>query len=611
MTKSANLMQLNNKVQPCNYINKKFVLWIYLLIYLGIIALFIYYGGYVAYREYQHEIKEFSEEHPISTLVYSIILYAICFISMFFAIILVWKTYYMLMNLFISFFFEHKLVSEQYKLIEQAVMPSALPTVALCVTVKNDFSRHIMDQNILQTYKKCLFYILDDSTQQPMINKIDEYVKTHPIVKLIRRPKDISFGLEHEFSLVTSKNYFIKNTFKDWDYVTWLQADVIIPEKFVEKNIKLFYCGINNLGVVSSILCSRRHGTFFQNIIRFNSTNIRKNMLDVWQSKMGVINCCDAGIIFSKQALASLDYVWSSDILDYNGQTADLIKKDYKVIFSCLEAPNELAPLYFRDYKHRYGKWKLGELQLIKEGKYSYKAKNVGLAASIVYRLNAAYLIMSPIIHIWMVLTPIMFYCLMYKAESSFFYLSLELLPVIYVFIKYLLHMFFRKNFFVCILSMLFEIIFSLCFVWYDLRLFFTFITRKKIKYVVTPKHKVRSKHSHFWANRISILIALLSIGIGTVLYLYVLKRYSEHYDDPFILFSFFNTYIPSFFIPFIMIALANLSHVFLSLISAIGSNKKDLTSDNIFDWRHEFIHYNYHHFNHDEHHETHQQQHK
>lgn len=106
--------------------------------------------------------------------------------------------------------------------------------VAILYTTMNDFCEESVLSCITQTYSSFHVYILDDSTENIIKEKIDKFIiKYNQKVTLIRRKKKIGFK-------AGNLNYALKNFAIDYDYFAIIDSDELIPNNFIQNLIEYF-----------------------------------------------------------------------------------------------------------------------------------------------------------------------------------------------------------------------------------------------------------------------------------------------------------------------------------------------------------------------------------
>ena len=113
--------------------------------------------------------------------------------------------------------------------------PAPSPKVALLYLTMDDFDEEAALSCVGQEYPDFDLYILDDSADEQMKMKIDEFVKgldTKPPV--IRRPDRRAYK-------AGNLNYALNKIHKDYEYFAVCDADGILPTGFL-KDLVPYFC---------------------------------------------------------------------------------------------------------------------------------------------------------------------------------------------------------------------------------------------------------------------------------------------------------------------------------------------------------------------------------
>jgi hypothetical protein len=89
-----------------------------------------------------------------------------------------------LMDAIVAPFSRRFLYKKLDKISKETVMPEKAPVVAMCFPVMNDFMPDQILQSSIQSYQHIKKYILDDSTNQQIVEQIDEFAKKHNFIVL-------------------------------------------------------------------------------------------------------------------------------------------------------------------------------------------------------------------------------------------------------------------------------------------------------------------------------------------------------------------------------------------------------------------------------------------
>lgn len=141
-------------------------------------------------------------------------------------------------NLVIAIFYvalKNRAKTEELEILGRNLPSDWNPRVQLLYTTYNDFLPYAFLQCLNQTYKNVEGVILDNSTDDKYIEKINKFISAHPEVKLIRKSgnKNAKAG--------NLNNYLCKQGKGTYDYIVILDSDELLENKFVEKCLKMFF----------------------------------------------------------------------------------------------------------------------------------------------------------------------------------------------------------------------------------------------------------------------------------------------------------------------------------------------------------------------------------
>jgi hypothetical protein len=88
------------------------------------------------------------------------------------------------------------------------------PRVAIVIPVFNDFTYNSTLDSFHQTYKNCLFYLLDDSDDEKVIKEVDEFAIKHNVTVLRGHNKKVN-GKVYNCGLAAAFANFVTKTNKD------------------------------------------------------------------------------------------------------------------------------------------------------------------------------------------------------------------------------------------------------------------------------------------------------------------------------------------------------------------------------------------------------------
>ncbi|GKT04653.1 glycosyltransferase [Furfurilactobacillus entadae] len=164
-----------------------------------------------------------------------------------------------IVNIFIAI--RYFCIKDKAKDAELAILAKEIPAdwhpkVELLYTTYNDFLPYALAQCLEQTYENTQGIILDNSTDPEYIKMIDEFVLSHPTVKLVR-------DSENTHAKAGNLNHYLCNNKHDYDYFVILDSDELLENRFVEKCLKMFY--YNEIGILQCNHVSGQNYNSFMN----------------------------------------------------------------------------------------------------------------------------------------------------------------------------------------------------------------------------------------------------------------------------------------------------------------------------------------------------------
>jgi cellulose synthase/poly-beta-1,6-N-acetylglucosamine synthase-like glycosyltransferase len=260
--------------------------------------------------------------------------------------------------------FKHRKINEfPFKLYKSSNFDKLerKPHVAIVCPTCNDFMADVMEQNIKQKYKYVTYFILDDSKDDAegleFSRNIDEFKKKYQSVvdiQIIRRSQEHK---KENSGKVGNLNNFLTITANDsrCEYVAFIDADTVLRDDYIEKNIKLFYCNIPRLAVITSQVSAHQINSKFSNIIHDRVDNATSYFL--LQNSLGKNCYLGWGGIFKRSILEKLkkngDYFPKNILNDDQGMQMSLTENGYIGFFSTLSPISSQEPLNFFEYNKR------------------------------------------------------------------------------------------------------------------------------------------------------------------------------------------------------------------------------------------------------------------
>ena len=163
--------------------------------------------------------------------------------------------------------------------------------VLLLYTTCNDFDPESLLASSNQNYSNYEVYILDDSYDKKYIDKINQFAKENPWIKVIRRKDRKGFK-------AGNINNFLQNYNINYDYFVLLDSDEIIPEDFITKTLNYF--NNNHVGIVQANHKGTRGKNLFSNIGQLGIYPSWTTFISV-KNKYGIVTLNGHGAMISKE----------------------------------------------------------------------------------------------------------------------------------------------------------------------------------------------------------------------------------------------------------------------------------------------------------------------
>jgi len=130
------------------------------------------------------------------------------------------------------------------------------PSIVLVYCTANDFNEHSLERSMKQKYDNFKTVILDDSSKQEYLDRVDQFAKRHDI-EVIRRTDRAGFKAGN------LNNYLKGRT--DYDYFVILDSDEVIPSTFITSALK-YFSRFSDIGVVQANHVATRNRNDFMHI---------------------------------------------------------------------------------------------------------------------------------------------------------------------------------------------------------------------------------------------------------------------------------------------------------------------------------------------------------
>ena len=254
--------------------------------------------------------------------------------------------------------FRKKLYERYYHVIDtdvSAVQDKILMAYCTC----NDFDGASLEKSIKQTYFHFDVVILDDSTEQEYIEKVNAFALRHGI-KVVRRQGREGFkagNINHYFQSSECKG-------KGYAYYVILDSDEILPENYLYESLKYFYA-YENVGIVQANHVSDRNRNFFMKLFHVG-VNSHWPTYQTMKHFYGFSTMLGHGAMIKR------------DCYEKAGGFPPLVAEDlclsieargagYYVAFAPNIVCREEYPIDYVAFKKRHSKWTQGNLEFIKK----------------------------------------------------------------------------------------------------------------------------------------------------------------------------------------------------------------------------------------------------
>ena len=230
------------------------------------------------------------------------------------------------------------------------------PKVILLYTTCNDFDEKSLKKCIKQKYSNFETFILDDSNNSKYIEKINNFIKKYPEIKIIRRENREGFK-------AGNINNFLQNYHIDYDYFVLLDSDEIIPNDFIIKCLPYF----NNkkIGVVQANHKGTRSNNWFSFYGELGVYPSWTTFISI-KNKYGTVTLNGHGAMISKecyQQSGGFPPIVAEDL----GFTINLLNSGYQIAFAREIICEEVFPIDYLAFKKRAIKWTQGNIEFFKK----------------------------------------------------------------------------------------------------------------------------------------------------------------------------------------------------------------------------------------------------
>ncbi|WP_338822665.1 glycosyltransferase family 2 protein [Mycoplasmopsis felifaucium] len=256
-----------------------------------------------------------------------------------------------------------KIIYKQYKKVLNTDVSNVNDKVLLVYCCCNDIVEDALSKCINQDYKNYDVVILDDSTKPEEIQKVNNFVKTHPNIniKIVRRSNRKGFkagNLNHYLMSDECKS-------KNYKYYVILDSDEIIPRNFIRSTLKHFYA-YENIGIVQANHIATNNKNFFMDLFH-RGVNSHWPVYQTMKHKFGFSTMLGHGAMIKAECYDKLDNGFPPMVAEDLCISIELRSKGYLVSFAPEIICQEEYPVDYIAFKKRHSKWTQGNLEFIKK----------------------------------------------------------------------------------------------------------------------------------------------------------------------------------------------------------------------------------------------------
>lgn len=257
--------------------------------------------------------------------------------------------------LYVLWFYTFKESLIKYDDKIQKVKPIQNARVSLLYCTCDDFNGHALEQCMHQDYSNCRYIILDDSKKEEYIKEIDEFIRRHPEVELIRRK-------QHNGFKAGNLNNYLKNH-NDYDYFAILDSDEIVPDDFVSGCLK-YFAYYDNVGIVQCNHETTNNFNPFMNLFHIG-VDSHWGTYQTMKHHYGFMSLLGHGAMVSRECIVDANYfdeVVAEDLIF----CIKARNKGYMCAFNLGTKCKEEYPIDYLAFKKRHNKWTQGNMEFIK-----------------------------------------------------------------------------------------------------------------------------------------------------------------------------------------------------------------------------------------------------
>lgn len=222
----------------------------------------------------------------------------------------------------------------------------------------NDFNAASLAACMHQDYPNVSFVILDDSTEDAYIRKIDQFATTHSI-EVVRRTDKTGFKAGN------LNNYLKRATF---DYFIILDSDEIIPDNFITRSLD-YFAFYPNAGIVQANHIATRNRNKFMRLFAMGVDSHWPTYQTV-KHHHGFLSLLGHGAMIQRDCYidaGGFPHLVAEDLC----MSIEARNKGYYTAFAPDIICEEEYPISYLAFKKRHSKWTQGNMEFIK--KYTWR----------------------------------------------------------------------------------------------------------------------------------------------------------------------------------------------------------------------------------------------
>ncbi len=263
------------------------------------------------------------------------------------------------------YFCNRKKFKKYYDTIAKTTLKET-PKVAILYCTRHDFDAQALRKSMKQNYSNFKVVILDDSTKEEYVSKVDRFADNFGI-EVFRRKERRGFkaGALNDWLFAHQDEY---------DFFVLLDKDEIIPPNFCEEMLKYFYYD-SKIGAVQAFHSATQNENVFQDITSLEILGSNAMTYPV-RDFYGANIILGHGAMLKKEAFLAVGG-FPEVVCEDCAISMKLLNKGYQVSFAPNVMCKEEYPIDYLAFKKRNCRWLEGEVDNLKKfSKEFLKSKN-------------------------------------------------------------------------------------------------------------------------------------------------------------------------------------------------------------------------------------------